>query len=66
MFEATISVADPEALMPLFGPSDRHIRQIRETLGVTVSARNGSIHVAGSEDAVRTATQVIEKLQQKV
>ena len=66
MFEATISVTDPEVLMPLFGPSDRHIRQIRETLGVTVSARNGSIHVAGSEDAVRTATQVIEKLQHRL
>ena len=66
MFEATISVTDPEALMPLFGPSDRHIRQIRETLGVVVSARIGSIHVAGSEDAVRTATQVIEKLQHRL
>ncbi len=66
MFEATISVADPEVLMPLFGPSDRHLRQIRETLGVTVTTRNGAIHVAGSEDAVRTATQVIEKLQQRL
>ena len=66
MFEATISVADPEALMPLFGPSDRHVRQIRESLGVSVTARNGSIHVAGSEEAVRTATQVIEKLQHRL
>jgi phosphate starvation-inducible PhoH-like protein len=66
MFEATISVADPETLMPLFGPSDRHARQIRETLGVTVTARNGLIHVSGSEDAVRTATQVIEKLQHRL
>ncbi|OUT70023.1 MAG: phosphate starvation-inducible protein PhoH [Planctomycetaceae bacterium TMED10] len=66
MFEATISVADPEALMPLFGPSDRHVRQIRESLGVAVTARNGSIHVAGSEEAVRTATQVIEKLQHRL
>ncbi len=66
MFEATISVADPEALMPLFGPSDRHIRQIRESLGVAVSTRNGLIHIAGSEEAVRSATQVIEKLQHRL
>ena len=66
MFEATISVADPESLMPLFGPNDRHIRQVRESLGVTVSARNGLIHIAGSEDAVRSATQVIEKLQHRL
>ena len=66
MFEATISVADPEALMPLFGPSDCHLRQIRETLGVAVSTRNGAIHVAGNEDAVRTATKVIEKLQDRL
>ncbi|MDG2407409.1 MAG: PhoH family protein [Pirellulales bacterium] len=33
---------------------------------MAVTARNGSIHVAGSEDAVRTATQVIEKLQHRL
>ena len=66
MFEATISVADPEVLMPLFGPSDRHVRQIRETLGVAVSARNGAIHVSGNEDAVRTASEVIKKLQNRL
>jgi phosphate starvation-inducible PhoH-like protein len=63
MFEATISVLDPDALMPLFGTRDQHVRQIREALGVAVSARDGKIHVSGEEAAVRQATEVIEQLQ---
>ena len=63
MFEATIPVTDPKALMPLFGARDQHVRLIRDSLGVTVSARDGQIHVAGEEDAVRRATHVLEQLQ---
>jgi phosphate starvation-inducible PhoH-like protein len=66
MFEATISVVDPEALMPLFGTRDRHVRRIRDSLGVSVTARNGTIHVAGDESAVRTATEVLEQLQRRL
>jgi phosphate starvation-inducible PhoH-like protein len=66
MFEATISVIDPEALMPLFGTRDRHVRRIRDSLGVSVTARNGTIHVSGDEIAVRTATEVLEQLQRRL
>ncbi|MFP6666206.1 MAG: PhoH family protein [Pirellulales bacterium] len=66
MFEATISVPDPAALMPLFGTRDQHVRQIRDSLGVAVSARDGNIHVAGDESAVRQATEVLEQLQTKL
>jgi phosphate starvation-inducible PhoH-like protein len=66
MFEATISVLDPAALMPLFGTRDQHVRQIRDSLGVSVSARDGNIHVAGDESAVRQATEVLEQLQTKL
>lgn len=66
MSEATISVVDPEALMPLFGARDQHVRQIRESLGVSVAARDGNIHVAGEEAAVRKATEVLEHLQRQL
>ena len=49
--------------MPLFGARDQHVRQIRESLGVSVTARNGQIHIAGAEDAVRKATEALEQLQ---
>ena len=52
--------------MPLFGTQDRHVRRIRDSLGVSVTARNGAIHVAGDENAVRTATEVLEQLQQRL
>ena len=63
MFESTISVVDPKSLMPLFGARDQHVRQIRDSLGVSVSARDGKIHVEGEEGAVRQATEVLEQLQ---
>ncbi len=63
MTESTISVLDPDSLLPLFGTRDQHIRQIRDSLGVAVTARDGKIHVSGEEAAVRRATEVIEQLQ---
>ncbi|MEK6247450.1 MAG: PhoH family protein [Planctomycetales bacterium] len=63
MSEATISVVDPNTLMPLFGVGDQHVRLIRDSLGVSVTARGGKIHVTGDESAVRKATKVLEQLQ---
>jgi phosphate starvation-inducible PhoH-like protein len=63
MFEETVSVIDPEALLPLFGARDQHVRQIRDCLGVDVTARSGKIHVVGQREAVRQATEVLEQLQ---
>jgi phosphate starvation-inducible PhoH-like protein len=39
------------------------VRQIRDSLGVDVTARDGKIHIAGDKLAVRQATEVIEQLQ---
>ena len=63
MSENTISVVDSSALLTLFGPRDQHLRKIRDALGVSISARNGTIHIAGGEQAVAVATRAIEELQ---
>ncbi len=63
MSEAFISVASPETLVRLFGTCDQHVRKIRETLGVRISARGSRIHVQGDAEAVHHATQVLELLQ---
>src|SRR5687767_13640713 len=62
MTEATISLADPERILSLFGPRDQHLRAIRETLGVSIHHRDGEIRVAGDEAAVNRATQALEHL----
>lgn len=63
MSETTISVVSSKALLVLFGACDQHLRKIREALGVTISARDGRIHVEGDEQAVAAATEVLEQLQ---
>jgi phosphate starvation-inducible PhoH-like protein len=62
MTEATITLADPERILSLFGPRDQHLRTIRETLGVSIHHRDGAIRVAGEETAVARATQAFEQL----
>ena len=62
MTEATITLADPERILSLFGPRDQHLRTIRDTLGVSIHHRDGAIRVAGEETAVARATQALEHL----
>ncbi len=63
MSETDISVVDSKDLVTLFGTCDQHVRRIREALGVSISARNGRIHVEGQSQAVAQATEVLESLQ---
>jgi len=63
MIESTISVVNSQALLALFGACDQHLRRIRSALGVSITAHDGRIHVAGPESAVAEATEVIEQLQ---
>lgn len=66
MTEATIAVVDSKALLPLFGPRDQHLKQIRDTLGVRISARDDEIRIEGADEAVAKATGVLEQLQHLV
>ncbi|HWA97241.1 MAG TPA: PhoH family protein [Pirellulales bacterium] len=51
-------------MLTLFGTRDQHLRQIREALGVKISARDDQVHVEGSNEAVAKATQVFEQLKE--
>jgi phosphate starvation-inducible PhoH-like protein len=62
MPRTTIAVVDSKRLLTIFGPRDQHLRRIRSTLGVGVSAREDSIQIEGEEPAVLRATQVFEQL----
>jgi len=66
MSESIIAVADAKSLVVLFGTYDQHLRKIRRALGVSISAREGRIHVRGSQEAVTSATLVLEELQAQV
>ncbi|MGA2033358.1 MAG: PhoH family protein [Thermoguttaceae bacterium] len=63
MSETDISVLNSKALVTLFGACDQHVRRIRDALGVSISARDGRIHVLGEEHAVARATAILEQLR---
>jgi phosphate starvation-inducible PhoH-like protein len=62
MIEQIITVSDPSRALALFGPRDQYLRALRETLGVTVSHRDGQIKIQGDEPAVNKAAAVFEQL----
>ncbi len=63
MIETAISVVSSKTLLTLLGACDQHLRQLRDALDVSISARDGRIHLEGEEPAVAMATEVLERLQ---
>ncbi len=61
--ELSITLDNPQKADALFGPGDRHLRMIREALGVQVFARQGQIRLTGSTRSVTRAAAVLESLQ---
>ncbi len=61
--ELTVKLENPNKQGLLFGPSDRHLKMLREALGVQVFARGGQVKLTGSADGVAKAAAVLQKLQ---
>jgi phosphate starvation-inducible PhoH-like protein len=62
MTEATIPLVDSTRALSLFGARDQHLRAIRETLGVSITHRDGEIRVTGDEEAVARAKETLAQL----
>ncbi|MCL4202663.1 MAG: PhoH family protein [Pirellulaceae bacterium] len=65
MFEATISLTEPQLALSLLGTQDQHLKAIRHALGVAVTHRDGKIRVSGQPEAVAKATTVLEQLKSR-
>jgi phosphate starvation-inducible PhoH-like protein len=61
--ELVIKLEEPGKRIGLFGSSDRHLRMIRDTLGVRISARDSSLKLSGETHQVGKAAAVIDRLQ---
>src|SRR5262245_29688474 len=66
MTEATIPLVDSHRALSLFGARDQHLRTIRETLGVSITHRDGEIRVTGEEGAVARATAALSQLNNRL
>src|SRR5436190_18545514 len=62
MTEATIPLVDSHRALSLFGARDQHLRAIRETLGVSITHRDGEIRVTGEDAAVARAKDALAQL----
>ena len=61
--DVTIQLEPAERQLELFGPADSHLRLLRETLGVQMTARQSKLIVSGPEKNVRRAAQVVDRMQ---
>jgi phosphate starvation-inducible PhoH-like protein len=61
--EKTFQLRSDEHRQLVFGPRDKHLRLIRDGLGVRLAARDGDVHVLGTAEGVRNAQTVLEELQ---
>ena len=61
--ELSITLESPRHAGALFGPADKHLKMIREALGVQIFARQGQVKVTGAAKNVSRAAAVLEHLQ---
>jgi len=64
--ELSIKLENPGQAGTLFGPMDRHLKMIREALGVQIFAREGQVKVTGAARSVSRAAAVLEALQRQM
>lgn len=60
---ATIRLDDHDEELAVYGSRDQILRQVRDSLGVKVSARHGEVRVEGDADRVERARRVFENLR---
>ncbi len=63
MTEATLSIANQQEILDLFGPRDQHLRRIRRLFDVNITQRDGRIRIAGQDAGVQSAARTLEKLR---
>jgi len=61
--EVTIQLEPTSKQLELFGPADRHLRLLRESLGVQITARQFNVRIAGEEKNVNKAAALINEMQ---
>jgi len=61
--EVTIQLNPAGKQLELFGPADSHLRLLRQSLGVQITARHSNLMISGLEKDVNTAADIIDRMQ---
>jgi phosphate starvation-inducible PhoH-like protein len=64
--ELSIKLEDPQKAPMLFGPADKHLKLIRDSLAVQMVARAGTIKIIGPPRRVSLAATALETLQRAI
>ena len=64
--EVSIQLDSAGRQLELFGPADSHLRLLRRSLGVQITARQGNLIITGSEKNVDRAANVIDRMQKRL
>jgi phosphate starvation-inducible PhoH-like protein len=63
--EITIELNSQEEALALFGTADSHLKLIRETLPVTLHARNGTVRIVGEDGPVEDAARILRGMLER-
>jgi phosphate starvation-inducible PhoH-like protein len=61
--EVTIQLESADKQLQLFGPADSHLRILRQSLGVRITARQDNLIISGKEKNVSKAAEAIDRMQ---
>lgn len=62
--ERIVQLKHPERQLELFGPADQHLRLLKQTLGVRVTARRGTLTLVGPQEVVDRAAAVLKIMEE--
>ncbi|MBC7820539.1 MAG: PhoH family protein [Planctomycetaceae bacterium] len=63
MSEATINFENQDLIRTLFGERDRHLRKVRDSVGVEVVIRGDELHLFGTDAQVTRGREIFAELQ---
>ena len=61
--EVTIQLGSAGKQLELFGPADSHLRLLRQSLGVQITARQANLIITGEEKNVNRTAEIIDRMQ---
>ena len=63
MSEATLSFESHDLIRALFGERDRHLRKVRDSVGIEVVIRGDEVHLFGTDSQVERGREIFAELQ---
>jgi phosphate starvation-inducible PhoH-like protein len=64
--EVTIQLDSPGKQLELFGPADSHLRLLRQSIGVQITARQANLIITGKAENANRAAEIIDKMQKRL